>query len=237
MAELFWLVKYDQIYPDGSDFKLSNTDIFSVWHSRFSRIFSCLLGGVSISCCQARGPLEDLVEGTKQPNDDWENRLGLLNKWTLDGIGPKLIKNTLDTLNEWHCFWASSHAPGTTLVAKYPFLVTLLPAIWMLPYFLAWILICGHQKLLLMVKLCFFMVEFREFVCEKKGNPYSGWWFGTFIFPIFVGMMIQSDELIFLGAVGIPPTSICVAFLAPKSPKAWSSIYGDMDPINIPQSC
>jgi len=38
----------------------------------------------------------------------------------MDGIGPKLIKNTLDT-NEWQCFWASSHPPGIELlVAKYP---------------------------------------------------------------------------------------------------------------------
>ena len=38
----------------------------------------------------------------------------------------------------------------------------------------------------------------------------TGWWFHTFfIFPYFVGMMIQSDELIFIRGVGQPPTRIC----------------------------
>jgi hypothetical protein len=36
----------------------------------------------------------------------------------------------------------------------------------------------------------------------------SGWWFGTWLlFSPIVGMMIQSDELIFFRGVGIPPTT------------------------------
>ena len=37
----------------------------------------------------------------------------------------------------------------------------------------------------------------------------SGWWFGTWLlFSPIVGMMIQSDELIFFRGVGIPPTRL-----------------------------
>ena len=40
---------------------------------------------------------------------------------------------------------------------------------------------------------------------------YTGWWFGTWLlFSPIVGMMIQSDELIFFRGVGIPPIRIYI---------------------------
>jgi hypothetical protein len=41
-------------------------------------------------------------------------------------------------------------------------------------------------------------------------NSLRCWWFGTFLFSPIVGMMIQSDELIFFRGVGQPPISLDV---------------------------
>ena len=37
---------------------------------------------------------------------------------------------------------------------------------------------------------------------------YTGWWFGTFVFPYIGNVIIPTDELIFFRGVGQPPISI-----------------------------
>ena len=60
-------------------------------------------------------------------------------------------------------------------------------------------------------------------------NPtVSGWWFGTCFMtsPTRLGMMIQSDELIFVRGVGQPPTSIYLRLREKKrffSERWWSN--------------
>jgi len=58
----------------------------------------------------------------------------------------------------------------------------------------------------------------------QKPQHHTGWWFGTWLlFSPIVGMMIQSDELIFFRGVGIPPISIYHTFLV-----GWRWFLGNL---------